>query len=421
MMFSVPVRARCAAAIAVAVLLLLAPAARADHATGASHAGPATAGVHSLRIRSGVDPATPAWPVVTPHSAYAPALAGTAWIAPNPSLLCNGAAPPTGFLTTVTTTFDLPASALDPGIVVLVQADDSVAVRLNGQLLGGQHPAVNSANYKGSPEAYTDADYAPGGPFVAGTNTLQFEHRNYGGVCGLNYLAVVTFGFFSCPRNNPGGIIAGGPGNDVLTGTPGDDLIVGGDGDDVLNGGGGDDIIVGGAGNDTILGGPGDDCILGEDGADLLLGGDGNDTLFGLAGDDAMSGGPGDDLLDGGAGSDSLRGDDGVDVLFGSDGSDALQGDAGNDLVFGGPDDDVMAGGDGSDGLIGGPGADSVADPSGGDVDALNGGDGADSLNTSDGDGQDTIWGPLTGGFFGLLDPNDTCLRDGADYAFGCP
>ena len=419
-MSSVRDRAGRAAAMAAAVLLLATPAA-ADHAPGPSHAGAATAGVHSLRIRSGVDPSTPAWPAVTPHSAYSLALPGTAWISPNASLLCNSASPPAGFLTTVTTTFSLPAGALDPGIVVLVQADDSVAVRLNGQLIGGQHPNLNPANYKGSAEAYTDADYGPGGPFVGGTNTLQFEHRNYGGVCGLNYLAVVTFGFFSCPRNNPGGIIAGGPGNDVLIGTPGDDLIVGGDGDDVLNGGGGDDIIVGGSGNDTLIGGPGDDCILGEDGADLILGGDGNDTLFGLTGPDSISGGPGDDLLDGGVGTDALRGDDGRDVLFGSDDSDALQGDAGDDLLFGGPGDDMLAGGDGSDALIGGPGADALTDPSGADLDAFNGGDGADSLNATDSDGQDTLWGPLTGGFFGLLDPTDACLRDGLDYAFGCP
>lgn len=409
--------------IAIAALSLMTSPAAADSANGSAHTGPHTGGMHSLVIRSGVDPTMPAWPAVAPLGPYAPPIAGTSYISPSPTLACATAPAPNGVLMTVTTTFTLPAGALDPGIAVLVHADDSVAVRLNGQLLGGQSPNIFFPNFQGSPETYTTAEYAPVGPFLAPplVNTLQFDLRNYGGRCGLDFLALVTFGFFECPRTNPGGVISGGPANDVLSGGPGDDIIAGGDGDDTINGGGGDDIIVGGAGNDVIDGGAGDDCIVGQDGDDFLVGGAGNDTLFGLAGDDTLQGGLGNDLLDGGPGGDLLNGQDGNDALHGDVGSDGLGGDAGDDLLNGGPDPDMLVGGAGNDALVGGPGGDLLADLAGADRDGLNGSDGADSLNVSDGDPQDTAWGPVTGGFYGLADPNDVCVRNPGDYPFGCP
>ncbi|MGH9281097.1 MAG: calcium-binding protein [Acidimicrobiales bacterium] len=409
--------------MATATLLLAAstalPAA-GDNAPGSGHTGPPTGGVHSLVIRSGVDPTIPAWPVIVPHSAYAPALPGTAWIGPNTQGLCAGAAPPNGNLVSLIVPFTLPMGALDPSVVVLVHADDSVGVFLNNTLIGGKSPSILAPNYQSPPETYTTSDVGPGGPFVPGPNMLRFDHRNYGGVCGLNFLAIVTFGFFACPQNNPG-IIAGGPGDDVLTGTSGDEIIVGNGGDDVLDGGGGTDLILGGAGNDTLSGGAGDDCIAGQDGDDQLLGGDGNDTLLGLDGNDSMGGGPGDDLIDGGPGVDDLGGLAGNDVLFGGSDPDALRGDAGDDVVYGGADEDSLVGGAGNDALVGGDGTDALSDLNPNDRDALNGGNAADALNALDGDGQDTLWGPVTGTFYILTDPADACVRDPADYGFGCP
>lgn len=411
--------------LAAVIVLLPAWPAVADNAPGPVHSGPATPGTHSLRLRSGIDLPTvsPPWFVVSPQGGYAPAIPGTSWISPDAAKMCSWAAAPSGGLFTLTTTFILPIGALDPGIVVQVHADDSVAVKLNGQYVGGQNPAIFPPNVTGSPETYVEADYTPGGPFASGTNTLDFELRNYASSCALNYLVVVTFGFFSCPRVNPGGIIAGGPGSDVLTGTPGDDVIAGGDGADVIDGGGGSDIIVGGAGNDILSGGTGDDCIVGDEGNDIINGGGGNDAAFGQAGNDSLFGGTGDDLLDGGDGLDIIWGDSGNDQIFGGPGIDVLRGNADDDLIYGGPGNDSLVGGGGNDGMMGGADSDLLSGASG--RDGQNGGPGADTLIATDADGLDTQWGPFSNGFYGPQDSaNDTCIRNVgfvSDYTFGCP
>ena len=68
---------------------------------------------------------------------------------------------------------------------------------------------------------------------------------------------------------NSGGVVEGGPGND---------LVIGSSGDDRLNGGDGDDTIEGDRGNDVVDGGPGRDILLGDSSGDALA--QGNDQLL---------------------------------------------------------------------------------------------------------------------------------------------
>ncbi len=121
----------------------------------------------------------------------------------------------------------------------------------------------------------------------------------------------------------------------LLSGAPGDDLLVGGAGEDTLTGNAGNDTLTGGAGADLLLGGSGDDLLIGGSGDDTMQGGDDADKMGGGAGNDDMSGGAGDDLLFGGAGNDAMHGDDGHDVLEGGTGADTIQGGAGNDVIIG--------------------------------------------------------------------------------------
>jgi Ca2+-binding RTX toxin-like protein len=108
--------------------------------------------------------------------------------------------------------------------------------------------------------------------------------------------------------------------DDTIFGFAGDDSLPGG----LLAGGGGNDIIFGGAGNDSIVGGMGNDILFGEAG---------NDTINAGQGNDAASGGDGIDNITGGAGNDNLSGDLGTDRLTG--GPDA-------DVLTGGPDADIF-------------------------------------------------------------------------------
>ena len=76
----------------------------------------------------------------------------------------------------------------------------------------------------------------------------------------------------------------------MLTGTPGRDVICGFDGEDVVSAGGGDDIVYGGVGDDTIFGGAGSDRLGGGEGNDALRSRDGMrrdvDRVRGGAGED---------------------------------------------------------------------------------------------------------------------------------------
>ena len=66
----------------------------------------------------------------------------------------------------------------------------------------------------------------------------------------------------------PGALIVGGPGNDVLIGTPFNDTIVGRGGNDTIRGRGGADEIRSGAGADEVFGGACPDEIRLGDGND---------------------------------------------------------------------------------------------------------------------------------------------------------
>ncbi|BBH13558.1 calcium-binding protein [Chromobacterium haemolyticum] len=80
-----------------------------------------------------------------------------------------------------------------------------------------------------------------------------------------------------------GGVLEGGPQDDVLKGGAGNDTLNGYDGNDLLQGGAGDDVLNGYAGNDTLEGGAGDDLLNAGSGNNVLAGGEGNDTLIGGA------------------------------------------------------------------------------------------------------------------------------------------
>ncbi len=158
-------------------------------------------------------------------------------------------------------------------------------------------------------------------------------------------LAAGDFFFVGGPGGtggNPGVVVNGTTGNDVLGGGAGDDTLNGNAGDDNLFGRDGNDALNGGAGIDSLSGELGNDVLAGDDGDDELRGGPGDDTLDGGAGLDTLFGSSGSDLLNGGAGNDSLFGDGGVDILDGGLGNDTLTGGVGNDTLTGGAGNDVF-------------------------------------------------------------------------------
>jgi len=141
-----------------------------------------------------------------------------------------------------------------------------------------------------------------------GGNTLTFENASVANVQGLAGTA---------GGSEPGMVIPGTGGADVLNGGTGDDTINAGFGNDTVFGGGGNDQINAGFGFDLVYGGDGNDVVLGLNGFDTIYGDGGNDTLSGNAGNDVLYGGDGDDLLNGGIGFDELHGDAGDDSLIG--------------------------------------------------------------------------------------------------------
>lgn len=159
---------------------------------------------------------------------------------------------------------------------------------------------------------------------------------------------------------------------------------------DTLMGGGGNDSLWGRAGNDLIDGGLGADLLQGEDGADVLKPGAGADTVDGGPGTDIVSyaATTGAMVIDLAAGrATGPAGPDRLIAVEGAEGgaaADVLAGDAGANFLWGGPGADSLAGGGGEDSLDGSGGDDRL---SGGDgSDRLAGGDGADAfvLNLSD-------------------------------------
>ncbi|WP_372571771.1 endonuclease/exonuclease/phosphatase family protein [Ruegeria jejuensis] len=138
--------------------------------------------------------------------------------------------------------------------------------------------------------------------------------------------------------NDPGELLLGGRGKDVIEGTGRSDIIIGFKGRDQLFGQDGNDVIFGGRGRDLIEGGNGDDTLSGGRGRDTILGGEGDDIIFAGLGCDVIEGGAGDDLLSGGGSRDSF-------VFAGAFGDDTvLQFKAGMDeLEFVGTNEIVVA------------------------------------------------------------------------------
>lgn len=163
--------------------------------------------------------------------------------------------------------------------------------------------------------------------------------------------------------NNPGNVLGGfggddmlvgGVAGDVLDGGVGNNTIMGGDGNDTLGapdstgfnyvrGGLGSDAIFGGDGYDDINGNQGEDTITGGDGGnDWLLGGQGNDQVTAFAGNVIINGNMGNDTVTGGPGADTVRGGQSEDIVRGGAGDDHLYADRGNDTVTGGTGADVF-------------------------------------------------------------------------------
>ncbi len=350
---------------------------------------------------------------------YGAPIPGSVYISPVPSgAPCAGSpANPASF--TVQKQFNLPTGAVSPQLRVSVHADNAVAIRLNGNLIGAHTNMTSQANFKAAPERFTNAGFTgDGGYFVPNSNVLEFQLVNTSSRCGLDFHVTVGFGL----KCRTGNTQEGTDGPDVLYGTPGNDFIIAGAGDDTVYGLGGDDVLMGEEGNDVLIGGAGRDCLEGDRGRDNLQGGNGDDTLFGHNDQDMMEGGPGADVLVGGSGVDTLLGAAGTDLLAGGDGNDLLNGGNDFDFLGGGDEDDIMNGGPGNDSMDGGDDEDFLYDNNG--TDTMSGGDDQDELNTSDGDSLDTTWGPPSPLPFAsppFNDPNDFCFSDLGDFLGGCP
>ena len=158
---------------------------------------------------------------------------------------------------------------------------------------------------------------------------------------------------------------------EMITGTPFDDDDVSNPGlasmepGSVVEGLAGNDVLVAFSNDTTLDGGPGNDSLYSfnlfpgpEPGGNTLIGGPGDDTLYGGPGDDLLNGDAGDDTLAGGSENDTLNGGTGKDSLSGDLGDDILNGDEGDDFLRGDEGDDTLTGGPGNDQLMGGPGAD---------------------------------------------------------------
>ncbi|MCV6592618.1 MAG: hypothetical protein OIF48_06685 [Silicimonas sp.] len=194
---------------------------------------------------------------------------------------------------------------------------------------------------------------------------------------------------------DPGLILLGEGGDDVMTGTAGADTLGGGTGNDRLIGGGGADRLRGDGGNDTYFGGDGDDILLIEQVGDVVSdGGSGYDTAVinqaaGLSiavgawvGVERVNGYLGDDVVD----ATGLS----TDLVFDTrGGDDSMIGGAGNDTFFAASGDDLMLGNAGNDALIGGAGADSLRGGTGDDF--LKGEGGADRFIFEAGFGRDRV------------------------------
>lgn len=122
--------------------------------------------------------------VVNAHPAYS-TLPGTGWISLSPTSCCAS-----NSLIRYRTTFELPAGYGSPSIQVRVHADNAARVIVNGTAVGEQPQAEIFPNFQNPAESFGTTNPAH---FQTGTNTLDFDLRNFGDPSGLNYLATVSF------------------------------------------------------------------------------------------------------------------------------------------------------------------------------------------------------------------------------------
>jgi Ca2+-binding RTX toxin-like protein len=168
--------------------------------------------------------------------------------------------------------------------------------------------------------------------------------------------------------SNPGLVITGDAGNNVLNGSALDEVFNGLDGNDTIHGRGG---------NDTLNGDNGNDVLLGYAGADVLNGGAGIDRAAHWTAAAAIRAdlqfvnvNTGDaagetyisiENLQGTNFNDDLRGNNAANTIWGGNGNDIIHGRGGDDTLNGQNGDDILLGYAGADVFNGGGGADRAA------------------------------------------------------------
>ena len=131
--------------------------------------------------------------IVRRHSAWASRIARSRWISSSPT----SDSPPGPYPVTIIfqRQFKLPRKIADPSISVNVQADNGVAVYLNGNLVGAQQCEEGvglcpGENFNGPPDTFVDSNAAH---FLKGQNVLEFRVTEFGGGGGLDYQAIINF------------------------------------------------------------------------------------------------------------------------------------------------------------------------------------------------------------------------------------
>ena len=264
-----------------------------------------------------------------------------------------------------------------------------------------------------------DATFAASALILAGTGNdtvTVFNGRAYGEGGNDRLLAADPTARFGADDPNasrqPGSLLDGGAGNDLLLGNSGSDTLNGGAGTDsalyfssftglkitktasgfTVNASGATDTlngverIVADEGTYTFNSASQSWQLLSDKSATETL--DPNARLTGTAGDDVLAlSGTGKAVVYALAGNDQVTGAGLADLIFGGAGNDSISGDyspglgqfsSSNDRLYGGEGDDTISGGAGNDDLNGGAGIDTLFGNNGDDV--LTGGTGADKF-----------------------------------------
>ena len=323
------------------------------------------------------------------------------------------------------------------GSTVILSADDSGIMTLNGQPISGAPTttSVDSISIQTGPGndlVVIDQSQHAFGPGLtsesSGESDIEisldmgsgYDRVQIIGGSVTNDTFTITGGAINLNGDNDGEVSVAGVESISLSGGGGDDtmsfkgwttqdtadmgilhlLLDGGSGNDVLRNHVLENVTIqGGSGNDSIFGGKVAEWIEGQDGADTISGYGKSDTVFGGDGNDVirlghqtLSTSENGGWVDGGAGNDTILGYNGADTLFGGEGNDVIRARPGRDRVYGGPGDDLLNGGNHDDTLRGGSGNDTLQGKSGND--AIYGESGEDKLVNGPVDtGDDTLDG----------------------------